>query len=162
MSGIVKGGAGASRERSAGSALVVTVLVLTIVSLLALAGIRNSENESTTSARSRSTTRTLAAADAGVQLALSRLSKSPPNLTPFDVNLVDGANVQSRTRSDGSPQPLGQVGVGTPKEGYGMGIGSGVGFITRVFLVHTTATGAGSTVELQTKLSRSAAEAIAY
>ena len=39
---------------------------------------------------SRSTSRTLAAADAGLQLALSRLSQNPPVLDPFDVDLADG------------------------------------------------------------------------
>jgi hypothetical protein len=149
-------------KRRTGSALVITVLVLTVVSLLAIAGIRNAERESTTSARSRNTTRTLAAADSGIQLVLNRIAQSPPNLTGVDVELADGASVQSRTRDEVGPQALNQIGLGTPKEGYGIGVGSGVGFITRIFLVNTTATAGGSTVELQAKATRSEVEASGY
>ena len=83
-------------------------------------------------------------------------------LNAFSENLLDGTNVQSRARDDGSPQPIGQVGAGAHKEGYGASVGSGVGFVMRVFLVHSTATAGGSTVELQAKLMRSGAEAVGY
>jgi Tfp pilus assembly protein PilX len=152
----------ASQRRQGGSALIVVVFVLTIVSFLSISAMRNSERESTVGGRSRSTSRTLAAADAGLQLALSRLAQNPPNLNSFDVDLADGANVQSRARGDAGPQILNQLRLGTRKEGYGVGVGSGVGFVTRVFLVNATATAGGSTVELQAKLGRSAVEAVGY
>ena len=90
------------------------------------------------------------------------LFQTPPNLNGFDINLADGANVQSRTRDQVGPQSLNQISLGTPKEGYGIGVGSGVGFISRVFLTNTTGTAGGSTVELQAKVTRSGAEAIGY
>jgi hypothetical protein len=149
-------------RRRGGSALIITIFVLTIVSFLALSGMRNSERESTSGARSRSTSRTLAAADAGLHLALNRLAQNPPNLNAFDIDLLDGANVQSRARGESGPQILRQEQLGTPKDGYGIGVGSGVGFSTRVYLVNTTATVGSSTVELQAKLGRSAVEAVGY
>ena len=124
--------------------------------------LRNSDREANSSARSRNTTRTLAAADSGLQLALSRITQSPPDLNSFDVDLADGANVQSRTRTDVSPQNLQEIGLSQDKEGYGMGMGSAVGFVKRVYVVNTTATTGGSTVELQAHLGRSAAEETGY
>ena len=61
-----------------------------------------------------------------------------------------------------APQSLQQLQLGTRKEGYGVGVGSGVGFVARTYLVSTTATAGGSTVELQAKLARSDVEAVGY
>ncbi len=152
----------AVRERRSGFALIIVTLALTITSFLALAGLRNSDRESTAAARSRSTTRMLAAADSGIQLAMSRLSQAPPNLTAFDVNLAFGANVQSRERTDTSPQPLEEVGMVQNKEAMGMEAGASVGMVSRIYVVNTTAVGGGSTVELQAKLGRTAVEEVGY
>ena len=147
-----------------GSAMIVTVLVLTIVTFLAVSGLRNTERESSTGARSRTASRTLAAADAGLQVALNQLSQAPVNLNSFDIDLADGANVQSRTRTDGAPQDLTQSGFGLVEveEGYSIGAGSAVGFVNRIYLVNTTATSGGSTVELQAKLSVSEVAGVGY
>ena len=152
----------ACRRRSSGYALIIVTLALTLTSFLALAGMRNSDRESTAAGRSRSTTRMLAAADSGIQLAMSRLSQSPPNLTAFDVNLAYGANVQSRERTDTSPQPLEEVGMVQSKEAMGMEAGASVGMVSRIYVVNTTAVGGGSTVELQAKLGRTAVEEVGY
>ena len=153
-----------SKRRAGGSALIVTVLVLTIVSFLSISGMRNSERESTSAGRSRSITRALAAADAGLQLALGQLAEMPVNLGSFDVNLADGSNVQSRARVETVPQDLDQVGLGlSSKEGFGMGIGSsGVAYVKRIYIVNTTATGGDSTVELQANLNRNEVDGVGY
>lgn len=145
-----------------GIALLLTSMCLLLISLLSINAIRNSDEESTAGARSRSTARSLHAADAGFQLALARLTQSPPNLNPFDVDLVQGANVQSRTRSDTSPQVLTQTGTSTPGEGFGINVDSGVQNVRRVYLVTVTSAAGGSSAELEAKLSRDSADATGY
>ena len=145
-----------------GAALLVTALIMVAVGMLAFTAIRHSEQESTGGARSRATTRSLYAADAGLQLARSRLRESPPNLTSFDIDLAEGANVQSRTRTDGSPQDLNQVGIGAPAEGYALNVGAGASYVNRVYLVAVTSTSGGSTAELEAKLNRTEIEATSY
>jgi Tfp pilus assembly protein PilX len=151
-----------SRRREAGAALFVTVLVLVLVALLALASIRNAEEESTGGGRSLSNSKAFHAADAGIQLALTRLMQSPPNLNPINVALTS-ANVQSRRREQTSAQALQQVGnSGADKDGYSVNVGASVGLVQRVFVVNSTSTDSGSTVELEAKLARSEVEATAY
>jgi hypothetical protein len=151
-----------TQRREAGAALFVTVLVLVLVALLALASIRNAEEESTGGARSLSNAKAFHAADAGIQLALTRLMQSPPNLNPIDVALTS-ANVQSRRREQSSAQALEQIGSGGGAvEGYSLNVGAGVGLVQRVFVVNSTSTASGSTVELEAKLARSGVEATAY
>ena len=152
--------AGARRER--GAALLLTVMCLLLVSLLSFNAIRNSERESNSSARSRSTARTLHAGDAGFQLALSRLTQTPPNLSSFSIDLAENANVQSRTRTDTVPQVLTQKGTTTPPEGFGINVDAGVKNVSRVYLVTVTSTAGGSTAELEAKLSRISADATGY
>lgn len=137
-------------------------MVLLLVSLLSLNSIRNSEQESNSSARSRSTARTLHAGDAGFELALSRLSQTPPELAAFTVNLAEGANVQSRTRSETLPQTLEQIGTGEAPEGYGINVDAGVSYLSRIYLVNVTSSAGGSTAELEAKLSRLSADATGY
>ena len=149
-------------RHEAGFAVLMTALVLVLVALIAFTALRRSEQESTAAGRSRSTTRSIQAADAGVQLALSRLRESPPNLTAFDVDLVEGANMQSRTRTETSAQDLDQTGLGEPEEGYALNVGTGVSSIKRVFLVNVTAEAGGSTAEIEAKLGRSEVEATGY
>ena len=145
-----------------GMALLLATVVLMLVSMLAFNAMQHSEQESASGARSRATMRTIYAADAGIELALSRLTQSPPDLSAFSVGLANGATVQSRTRTQGSPQVLGQAGIGAPSEGYSLNIGSGVSNVSRVFLVNVTATGSGSTAELEARLSRTAADSTGY
>ncbi len=149
-------------KREHGSALLVTSIVLVLVSMLALAAMTQSERESTGSARSRSSTRAFYAADAGVELALSRLKQSPPDLSAFDVDLADGANVQSRSRAEATPHSLDQVGTGETPEGYAVNVGSGAGYSNRVYLVNVTSSAGGSTIEVEAKLIRGDASALGY
>jgi len=149
-------------RHQAGVAVLMTSLVLVLVALIAFTALRRSEQESTAGGRSRATTRSIQAADAGVQLALSRLRESPPNLNAFDIDLVEGANLQSRTRTETSAQDLDQAGLGEPEEGYALNMGSGVASVKRVFLVNVTAEAGGSTAEVEAKLGRSEVEATGY
>jgi Tfp pilus assembly protein PilX len=148
--------------REQGMALLLSAVILMLVSMLAFSAMQHSEQEATSGARSRSTMRTIYAADAGIELALSRLTQSPPNLSAFNVGLADGANFQSRTRTQGSPQLLAQAGIGEPEEGYSLNVGAGVSHVSRVFLVNVTATAGGSTAELEARLARSAADSAGY
>lgn len=149
-------------KRQGGAALFITALILMLVGMLAVSSIYNSEQESVGGARARSTSRTFYAADSGVQLALTRLAESPPDLRAFDIELADEANVQSRSRQEATPQELKQVGLGEPPEGYSVNVGTSAGYINRIYLVRTTATAGGSTVELEAKLSRTEPEAAGY
>ena len=144
-----------NERRRSGSALIVTTLVLLLVGMLALTSIKDSEQESSAGARARATARTLYAADAGIQLALTRLMQTPPNLTLFDIDLADGANVQSRTRADSVPQNIGQVGLGATEEGYALNIGGGATSVSRVYELNVTAAYANSAAaELEARLTR--------
>jgi len=93
---------------------------------------------------------------------MNRLSQSPPNLNALDIALADGVDVQSRTRDQTSAQDLLQHSLGTSKEGFDASVGSGVGSVTRIYVVTTTATSGGSTVELEAKLGRTAVESVGY
>lgn len=142
-----------SSRREAGVALIVTTLVLLLIGMIAMTALEDSEREATAGARSRANSRTLYAADAGIQLAMVRLSKSPPDLTAFDVNLADGANVQSRTRSAGSPTDIGQVGLGATPDGCDLSVDANC--LPRIYQVNVTASYANSaTAELEAKVSR--------
>jgi hypothetical protein len=119
-------------RREGGAALFITALILMLVGMLAVTAIYSSERESVGGARSRSTARTFYAAE------------------------------QSRTREQAAPQPIEQVGVGAPPEGYSLNVGSGGGYVSRVYRVNATARAGGSTVELEAKLSRTEPEAGGY
>ena len=153
----------ASRKREQGAALLITSLILVVVGALAFTSMRNSEMESTSGARSRGNTRTFYAADAGIQLAMSRLTQDPADLSAFDVNLANSLNIQSRTRSETTPQALDQIGLGGVAEGESLGTGAGVGTVTRVYLVTVTASSPnGATAEVEAKINRTSAEATGY
>lgn len=141
------------RKHEQGIALVVSILVLLLVTAISITSIEQSGQESTASGRARSSSRSLYAADAGIQLALSRVSQA--NLAPFQLN-IDGRTVQSRSRLDAVPQPIAPAGSGPTPDGYGLNMGSGYG--SQLFLVNVTATFAdGGTTELEAKLGRLAA-----
>jgi len=150
-------------RRQAGSALIVTTLVLLLVTVLALTSLQDSEIESTAGARSRATARTLYAAEAGIQLALARLTQSPPNLAAFEVDLVDGAHVESRERSDPDPELIHQVSLGESSEGFSLNVDGGATNITRVFQLNVTAeTSNSATAELEARLGREEVIATGY
>jgi len=152
-----------SERREGGAALVITVLVMVLLAMLAMTSLKDSEQEATAGARARATTRTLYAADAGIQLALSRLTQTPPDLTPFDLTLADGAGAQSRTRSQTAPDNIHQVGLGETEEGYALNVGAGASSVTRIYQVNVTAAYSNaSTAELEARLGRSEVIATGY
>ncbi len=144
-----------------GLAVLTTSLVLVLVGMLALAALNDTMRESTSGARSRATTRTVHAADAGTQLARSHLTESPPDLTAIDLSF-GSATIQSRSRSDSTPQTLEQEGLGAVPEGYSVNVGSGASYYNRIYQVNVTATSGTSTAELEAKLSRVEAEGQGY
>ena len=77
-------------KREQGMALLLSAVILMLVSMLAFSALQHSEQEATSGARSRSSLRTIYAADAGIELALSRLTQSPPDLSAFSVGLANG------------------------------------------------------------------------
>lgn len=152
---------GPRRER--GAALLVTSLVLLLVGMLAIASIQDAEQESTAGGRARATTRTLYAADAGIQLALGRLSQSPPNLNAFDIDMADGANIQSRSRTQAMPATIKPVGSTSGEEGYALNVGAGASSTTTVYQVNVTASYANAAAaELEARLNRTEVVATGY
>lgn len=138
------------RERERGMALLTALMILVIVASLAMSAIQTSEQEMRASGRSRSTSSSLYAAEAGVDFAINRLLP-PRDLSAFSFTLPNGTPVQSRTRSDSTPQPISQGGLGKPPSGYSMNIGSG--FVSETFQVNVTAGGANMpTTEVEAKL----------
>jgi hypothetical protein len=140
------------RRREQGVTLLITVILILLVGVLVLTSIGHSGDESVAGARARASSRALYAADGGMQLAFSRVTTTPINTNPIDIN-IGTVNVQSRTRADAGPQSLNSLGSGPPPEGYGVNAGSG--FVSELFLVDVTSLGpTGSTAELQSKLYR--------
>jgi hypothetical protein len=141
------------RREEAGIALLVTVFVLLLMGAIAITAIGHSGQEATASATGRVKKRTFHGADAGIQVALRRLAEEPPNQVPFDIDLGGGRTVQSRSRSDATPQPIPRLGVGPPPEGFSINVGSG--YINEIFLTNVTASSPNATtVELEAKLGR--------
>lgn len=137
------------RPRS-GFALVTAVVILLLVSSVVVNLIDFSGAERTSSARARASQKNLHAADSGIQLSLQRI-QLPRDLTAFSYAMADGTMVQSRARSDGSPQPIASAGIGAPPEGYSLNIGGG--YVNEIFRVNVTATAANNgLVELEAKL----------
>jgi Tfp pilus assembly protein PilX len=141
-------------RRQEGAALIVAVVTLLMVAMIGINALKSSQEESTSGGRARNATHTLHVADAGVQFAVARLAQTPPNLSAFSVN-VDGATVQSRARSQGSPQNLVQEAMSSPPEGFAINVGSDSSFAGRVYQVNVTATsGTGSVAEVEARFSR--------
>jgi hypothetical protein len=142
---------GRDRQES-GLALIIVVLVLALIGAMAVFAINESGAELAGSGRTRGAARAFYAADAGVQIALRRLAQNPPVTTAIDVPL-NGWTVQSRTRNQGTAQPITlDTNYGPPPEGYALE----AGFQSELYLVNMTATGAGE-AELEAKVSRLAA-----
>jgi Tfp pilus assembly protein PilX len=148
-------------KRQEGLALLTTAVVLVLVALLAVAALDDASRESTAGGRSRAATRSVHAADAGLQLARTHLTETPPNLTAINVS-YGGATIQSRSRSQSTPQTLEQVGIGEAPEGYSVNIGPGASFFNRLYQINVTATAGESAAELEAKLSRVEAEGQGY
>jgi len=142
--------------------MLITALVLVLVTMLALTSLNHSEQESTGSARTRSASRAIQAADAGIQLGLTRLKQSPPDLDAFEVDLSANTKLESRSRIETAPQDITQVGQGTPEEGYSLNVGSGASSMTRVYLLDVTASSGNSTASLEAKLNRTGADVNGY
>ena len=155
----------AARKRERGAALLITTMMLVVLAALAFTSMRYSEQESTGSARSRAGTRTFYAADSGIQLAMSHLAQDPADLTAFDVNLANGANVQSRAREELLPSALDELttAAGEPQEGESLNVGTGIGTVTRIYRVTVTATSPnGATAEVDAKIGRVGTEATGH
>lgn len=134
----------------AGFALVTAVVVLMLVSAVVVNLIGYSGTERASSARARASHKNLYAADSGVQLSMQRI-QLPRDLTAFSFSLSDGTQVQSRRRSDASPQAIATAGLGAPPDGYSINIGGG--YVNELFQVNVTASAANSGIsELEAKL----------
>jgi len=141
-----------NRKREEGIALLVTAILILLVGLLVLTSLSQTGEESVAGARARSTARALYAADGGMQLALNRVTQTPPDTSAIDFS-IGSFGVQSRTRAQGAAQDIDSLGAGLPPEGYGINTGSG--YVSELFLVDMTSLGpTGSTAELQAKLYR--------
>jgi hypothetical protein len=141
---------GRARKSEAGFALVTAMVVMLLVSAVVSNLIGYSSEESQSSARSRASHKNIYAADSGIQLSLQRL-QLPRDLTAFSYTLTDATLVESRSRSDATPQPISAAGIGPPPDGYSINVGGG--FVNELFLLNVTASAANNGVaELEAKL----------
>ena len=138
-----------SQKREGGIAMITVVLVIFLLMASALSSVDFTEQESRASGQSRATMRSLYAADAGIQLALSRIQAQ--DFSAFTFNLADGTTIESRKRNDAAPQPIGQGGPGGVPDGYGFGAGTGHQLL--VYPMNVTAVGTNDlTSELEAKV----------
>lgn len=139
-----------ARRGEQGFALVTAIVVLVLVSAVVINLIDYSGEEAQSSARARATVSNLYAADSGIQFSMHRI-QLPRNLAAFSYTLTDGTRVESRSRSDASPQPIATAGVGPPPDGYSINVGGG--FVNELFLLNVTSVAANNGVaELEAKL----------
>lgn len=149
-----------TRRGESGFALVTAVVILVLVSSVVVNLIDYSSQEMQAGGRARMTAKNLYAADSGVQLSLQRI-QLPRDLTAFSYVMTDGATVESRQRTDATPQPIGKVGIGAPPDGYSINVGAG--FVNELFLLNVTSNAANNGVaELEAKLGSLQPNAGAY
>ncbi len=141
-----------ANKREQGLVLLMTMFILMLFGVIAVDAIGQSGMESAASGRSRSTIRTMHAADAGTEVAVSRLRQTPPDVKPISIT-VAGRSVQSRMRTVVGAQNLDFVGVGKAPEGYSVNIGES--YVTEGYDVTITAASLdGSVAEVETKITR--------
>lgn len=130
--------------------MITVVLIIFLLMASALSSVDFTEQESRASGQSRATMRSLYAADAGIQLAMSRV-QAPADTSAFGFNLADGTRVESRKRSDAGPQPIIDDGAGAPPDGFAINVGAG--YANQVYRLNVTAVGNNNlTSELEAKV----------
>jgi hypothetical protein len=138
-------------RHESGMALITAVLLLLLISATIVSTIEFSGQEYQAGGRARATSRNLYAADSGIQFGLNRI-QPPRDLSAFSFTLTDGTVVESRARSDSSPQDIAADGIGQPPDGMQINVGSG--YVNELFELTVTAeANNGATTELQTKLA---------
>ena len=147
-------------RRQSGFALVTAIVILVLVSGVVVNLIDYSSQELQAGGRSRATLKNLYAADSGIQLSLQRI-QLPQDLTAFSFTMTDGTVVESRSRTDATPQDIQFLGAGAPPDGYM--INQGGGFVNELFLLNVTAEARNNGVsELEAKLGSLQPNAGAY
>jgi hypothetical protein len=146
-------------------ALLVTVMVVIMISAMAMGAIHHSGQESVGGRRTKTALDALFGASAGVELARVRIKQGV--MTAFDVDLAGGIEVQSRRRSESTPQEiyafadapgepgaLGGGNTGLVAEGNTINNGSKIGITEEMYQVNVTATtNAGAVAEVEAKIS---------
>ena len=146
-------------KRERGMALLVSVFVLMLVGLVAVSSLQNSEDESTAGGRTRSAVSSLYEADAGVEIAINRLSQTPLPADfdrPINFDLGGNHSVQSKTRGDTAPQNIKYAGNGQASDGMQLqsGMSGGGTTYSAVYQVNMTAVhGTRSVAEVEARLS---------
>ena len=129
---------------------MTAIVILVLVSGVVVNLIDYSSQELQAGGRSRSTMKSLYAADSGIQLTLQRI-QLPRDLTAFSYTMTDGTVVESRARTDASPQAITEADSGPPPDGYSINVGSG--FVNELFRTNVTASAMNNgIVELEAKL----------
>ncbi len=139
-------------NRRDGMAILITTVALLLIAMVGLTSLEHSREESTSGGRSRNVARTLHAADAGIEFARNRLSQIPRVLVGFSLNLLDGASVQSRRRTDTAVQDLTEIGAGGAWDGYTLNTGSPT-LSSRIYHVNVTGTAGSAVVEVEARFS---------
>ena len=133
--------------------MILTILLLLLISGIGIAAIEHAGDESVLAGSSRRWTRTFFAADAGIQMALSRISQNPPDLTQFNFTIDNNSTTVFSGTNAGGPAPMQSVGVGAPPDGYSINLGTG--FQSRLYKAEVAARGpANSVMELEAKFGK--------
>ena len=142
---------GATSRREGGFVLITSVLLLLLISATVVNTIDFSGEEFQSGGRARSSATNLYAADAGIQLGLTRLTQ-PRDLSGFSYSLTDGTLVESRARDETAVKDIEPLGMGKPPDGYSIEIGKG--FVNELFSIQVTAVAANAAVtELESKMA---------
>jgi Tfp pilus assembly protein PilX len=108
-----------------GIALILAVLLLLLVSGIGIAAIDHAGEDAAVTGRSRRTSTTFYAADAGVHLTISRLTRFPPDVSAFSLTTPHGTVIRSGPRTATVAQPIQQLGSSAPPDGFAIGVGGG-------------------------------------
>jgi len=138
--------------RQEGMALLIVVLVLILISAMAVAAINHAGEESAGGRRTKTAMDALFGASAGIEFSRVRIAVG--NLVPFSIPLDGGVQVESRRRSDTTPQPIVPLGTtGLASENM-INVGEAIGITTEMYRVNATAeTNAGAIAEVEAKVS---------
>ncbi len=139
-------------QREEGMALLITVMVLILLAAMAVAAVYHAGEESAGGRRTKTAMDALFGANAGNELARVRIATGV--LDAFDIGMAGGVQVQSRRRTDSTPQPIVPLGTTGLADDNMINVGSAIGITTEMYRVNVTATtNAGAVAEVESKIS---------
>ena len=140
-------------RREDGMALLVTVMVVIMIAAMAMAAIHNAGEEASGGRRTKTSLDALFAASAGIEMSRSRIADG--NLAHIDVRLPGNnqIRIQSRRRSQPTPQPIVSMGTGEQHGGNMINVGSSIGITDELYQVNVTGSSPGGAfAEVESKI----------